>query len=387
MPQVNIAVVGRFHAFDLARELDARGMLSRLQTTYPTWLTKRWGLPSTKTANQPQLEALLRINRKLRLFDQGRVELTVHRAHARRAARTLVQNADVFIGWSGSSLEALIAARDTGAITILERGSSHCSSWRALMLEENGKIGRAFDPMYEFWQRELLEYELADYISIPSMFVRDTFIANGVNPKKLLVNNYGVDLRAFRQIEKEDDVFRIINVGGFSVRKGSRYLLQSFAELDLPNAELWHVGTVNPEMRPIIEKYRNDKVVFHGHKPQAELYKYYSQASVFALTSVEEGLAMVQPQAMACGLPIICTTNTGGADLIGDDGEAGYVVPIRDVEALKARILHLYRNRELTREMGRKAKSIVSHGFAWADYGARYADNLRKIVDVRRGSR
>ena len=94
-------------------------------------------------------------------------------------------------------------------------------------------------------------------------------------------------------------------------------------------------------------------------------------------------MAMVQPQAMACGLPIICTTNTGGADLIGDDNKAGYVIPIRDVEALKAKILNLYENRALTHEMGQNAKARVSQDLTWADYGARYANNIQKLVRAR----
>ena len=254
-------------------------------------------------------------------------------------ARRLIDNNDVFIGWSGSSLEALIAARAAGKITILERGSSHCNEWRALMREENSRFGQDFDEMPFFWQRELLEYELADYISIPSSFVQDSFLRQGVPEEKLLVNPYGVDLSAFRKLEKTDDTFRVINVGGFNLRKGSHYLLQAFTELNLQDAEFWHVGSVSPEMQPIIEKFANDNCTFHGHQPQDQLYKFYSQASVFALASIEEGMAMVQCQAMACGLPLICTTNTGGADLIGGEGHAGYVVPIRDVEALKARIL------------------------------------------------
>lgn len=382
-PKVNVAVVGRFHAFNLAQELNAHGMLHLLQTTYPSHLTSRWGFKRHQTINEPHLELFSRVNRKLGLFRQSKADMWVHQAHAKRSAARLTRNADVFIGWSGSSLEALIAAREAGMTTILERGSSHCTTWRRLMLEESALAGEKFDMMYDFWQRELLEYELADYISIPSTFIRDTFVGQGVEPKKLLVNAYGVDLTSFRQVDRHDDRFRIITVGGFHLVKGSRYLLQAFAELNLPDAELWHVGTVAPVMRPFIEKYANDRVIFHGHKPQSELYKFYSQASVFVLMSIQEGMAMVQPQAMACGLPIICTTNTGGADLLGSEEEAGYVLPIRDVEGLKDRLLRLYENRELCREMGRTAKARIASGLTWADYGSRYAENIRQVTAAR----
>ena len=308
------------------------------------------------------------------------IEKFIHISHSRNAASKLIKDCDLFIGWTGSSLEALIAARNSGVTTILERGSSHCSAWRKLMSEEYSTIGKQFDPMYHFWQRELLEYELADYISIPSTFVRNTFIQHGVPAEKLLINTYGVNLNSFHQVEKEDKIFRVITVGGLSLRKGSRYLLQAFSELNLPDAELWHIGSINPEMQPFIKKYSSDKIIFQGHKPQSELFKYYSQGSVFVLMSIEEGLAMVQCQAMACGLPLICSSNTGGSDLIGNDEKAGYEVPVRNVEALKSKILHLYENQDQCRAMGQIAKQRITTGLTWSDYGTRYADNIRKIV-------
>lgn len=377
--KTNIAVVGRFHAFDLARELNAHGLLNKLLSTYPKQVTRRWGIPDEKILGEPFLEVLRRFGHRIPVVHPVRIDEVVHVTHGRNAARKLTKGCDIFIGWSGSSLEALIAAREAGVTTVLERGSSHCTEWRRLMTEEYRTAGKPFNPMYNFWQRELLEYELADYIAIPSSFVRDTFIKHGVPAEKLLLNAYGVDLSAFRQMDREDDIFRVISVGGLTLRKGSRYLLQAFKELNLPDAELWHIGSVNPEMQPFIDQYASDKVTFHGHKPQAELFKYYSQGSVFALMSIEEGMAMVQCQAMACGLPLICSTNTGGADLIGADEKAGYVVPIRDVEALKSRILYLYQNRELCRAMGQAAKQRISSGLTWADYGNRYAANIRRI--------
>jgi glycosyltransferase involved in cell wall biosynthesis len=101
------------------------------------------------------------------------------------------------------------------------------------------------------------------------------------------------------------------------------------------------------------------------------------------MPSLEEGFAMVQFQAMACGLPLICTTNTGGEDLITKDGEEGYVVPIRDVEALKEKILYLYENQDIAKEMGQKAKQKVENGFTWDNYGDRYYNNLKEIYDKK----
>ena len=142
---------------------------------------------------------------------------------------------------------------------------------------------------------------------------------------------------------------------------------------------MWHLGSINDEIKPFLKKYKHKNWILKGHQPQNELYKYYSQGSVFILPSLEEGFAMVQFQAMTCGLPLICTTNAGGEDLITKDGEEGFVVPIRNVEALKEKILYLYENQDIAKEMGQKAKKTVENGFTWDDYGDRYIANLNKI--------
>jgi len=85
-----------------------------------------------------------------------------------------------------------------------------------------------------------------------------------------------------------------------------------------------------------------------------------------------------RPQAMACGLPLVCTTNSGGADLL-EEGQEGFTVPIRDPEALKDKLLLLYRDRVTCREMGRAARRKIEDNFSWSRYGDRVYENCLKI--------
>ena len=90
---------------------------------------------------------------------------------------------------------------------------------------------------------------------------------------------------------------------------------------------------------------------------------------------------MVQAQAMACGLPVICTTNTGGADLVRE-GRDGFIVPIRDVDALKEKILYFYENPEAWQEYGGVGPAAVQAGFSWSDYGHKMIAAYRKILNL-----
>ncbi len=372
--KINIAVVGRFHAFNLAKELQSKNLLNKLITTYPKTVVSKWNIKKELIKDEIFLEIIRRYQNKIPFIKNSYLNTFVIKSHAINSSKYL-KECDIFVGWSGSSLETLIEAKKLKKVTILERGSSHYNYQMKILSE----INKDFIPNYDSWQRELLEYELADYISIPSSFVKRTFIENGIPEKKLLVNAYGVNLTEFKQIEKKDNIFRIIFCGSMSIQKGSHLLLQAFHELNLSNCELLHLGSVQNEMKKYLKKYKRDNLILKGHQPQNKLYEFYSQGSVFVIPSLQEGMAMVQLQAMACGLPLICSTNTGGDDLITKDGEEGFVIPIRDVEAIKEKILYLYNNQDIAKEMGQKAKKRVESGFTWEDYGNRYIKNLEEI--------
>ncbi|HWP37037.1 MAG TPA: glycosyltransferase family 4 protein [Gemmatimonadales bacterium] len=105
-----------------------------------------------------------------------------------------------------------------------------------------------------------------------------------------------------------------------------------------------------------------------GIKAWSELPRYFSQASFFVIASIQEGLALVQAQAMASRLPVIATTNTGATDLFTDGVEC-FIVPIRDPAAIREKVLYLCEHPEAREEMGRAALRRVASLGAWGSYG------------------
>lgn len=356
--KVNISVVGRFHAFDLAKQMQKNNLLNKLITTYPKFFTKKWDIPEEKIVSELHLELLNRYKHYIPFISDNHINMFLKERHDRHCIKYL-NDTDVFIGWENVSLKSIVEAKKRGILTILEKGSAHKSFFIKNQIEEYKNKQKVYDVSYLSWGKDLVEYELVDYISIPSNFVKRTFLQYGVPEEKLIVNPYGVDLDMFYQEEKKDNIFRVIYAGGLTFHKGSHYLLQAFSELNLPNCELWHLGSVSDEMKPYIQKYQNENIKFLGHKSQDELYRYYSQGSLFAFPSLLDGFGMVLLQAMACGLPLVCTTNTGGEDLLTENGKEGFVIPIKDVEAIKEKILYLYQNQEICKEMGKNAKKRV----------------------------
>jgi glycosyltransferase involved in cell wall biosynthesis len=307
----------------------------------------------------------------------------------KQASKNLTPNGDILLAGSSSALDAIRCAKKIGyKVTILERGSSHIEYQYKILLQEQEKYGITRTVTHKkIIAKELLEYQEADYISVPSNFVKSTFLEYGIPSKKILLNPYGVDLSQFQpkfpsveMMNDSDGVFRIIHCGGINLRKGVQYLLAAFSRLNLPNSELLLIGSMSEEFKPIYNTLKTKNVHHLGPFPQKELVKQYQKGSIFCLASIEEGLAMVIPQAMACGLPIVCTVNTGGGDIVRD-GVDGYVIPIRDLDALCGSIKTLYSDPLLRCQMGINARERVSQDFGWDDYARRaekiFSDLLR----------
>lgn len=380
--KVAIAVKGRFHAFDLARQLQERGLLGRLITSYPRWLARRFGVAVSRVSSVFSNEVMDRAARRVPAgaFQRLGLQPRLHQHFARRAAARLQAGNDVLVAWSGVALPSIGRARELGMKVVVERGSSHIAHQRDVLQREYQELGLVPRlPHPAVIETEQAEYAAADAVSVPSSFARDTFLARGFPASKLLRAPYGVALDAFSPAPQRDGVFRVLHCGSVSVRKGCHALLEAFQALRLPRSELVFVGPVERELWPYLRRRAGSGVVFRGALPQARLAAEYARASVFCLASVEEGLAMVLPQAMACGLPVVATRSTGAGDLIAS-GTEGLILAPRDSAALQAALEWLYRHPGEREEMGRSARQRVLQGLTWSDYGDRVARNLARVV-------
>lgn len=381
--KVTLSLMGRFWAFYLAKELQSHGFLERLITSYPVFETVKYGIDRERICSLVINEILNRgwLKAPAMLKRHYNAQYLVHELFDRHAARHLPPQPELLVGWSSYSLHTLRRAKESGAKTVLQHGSSHIVYQDQILREEYDRLGlRGHEFAHpRIIEKELLEYQEADFISIPSLYVKETFLQRGVPAAKLLHVPYGVDLSNFYPIPKVDKTFRVIHCGNLSLRKGVHYLLQAFSELQLPDAELWLIGKVTDELGPFLKRYASPSVILKGTFPERELHKYFSQGSVFCLASIEEGLAMVQPMAMACGLPLIITTNTGGADL-AREGREGFILPIRDVAALKEKILYCYENPEEARRMGEAGQRRAGAGYTWADHADKMIAHFRRIL-------
>lgn len=289
---------------------------------------------------------------------------------------------DVLTVLSGAGLMTFRAAKERGILTVVDCGSTHTDFQHHIVLEEftrNG-ITKPFLPKV-YRDRLRAEYEIADYIQLPSDFVIRTFVENGIDPQKLLLAPFGADLGVFKPKTKFDESrpFRVICPSGINLRKGARVLSEAWRKLNWHDAELVWIGSITPETEHLF-KIRIPGLRLESGRPQSQLAELYRSCDAFVLPSFEEGLARVMLEAAACGLPLIATPNTGVETFFTPGAPEGWLIPVNNVDALCEALIEARANREKTFLLGQQASRRSAAGFSWDDYGKRTLVNYQNIL-------
>jgi len=367
--KVTISVGGKFHAFHLAGQLEKRGYLDMIFTSYPWFAVKDSSLPRNKVKCIPSKEILDRGWRKIPYLGR-KIDITpfLFDYFDDQVAKRL-KPCGIFVGASGYSLRSIKRVRSLSpAKVIIECVSGHIHADLDILNQEEERLGVRLTRFSSYVvEKTLEEYNQADYIVVPSAFSRQTFLDKGFPEEKIICVPWGVDTELFRPSFKKDSAFRIIVVGMRTI-KGIQYILQAVNELRLKDLEVCLIGGSADEGARAIMKKHPGNFRYLGAVPQRELRKHYSQGSLSVLFSLSDGFGMALLEAMACGLPVICSDRVGAKRAIRENID-GYVVPARDVKTLKEKINYLYENQEVCRQMGKRARENMVNNFTWGHYG------------------
>lgn len=359
-PRIAIVVNGRFHAFDLARALLARGHAVNVLTNYPVWAAVRFGLPEQTVLSFPLHGVAARAGEWLHArLDGFNVEAPLHRWFGRWAAGQLAGGSwDVAYIWTGVSEELLRAG--SRARMLLVRGSAHIRTQDRLLRDEEQRVGRRLErPSPWMIARQEREYALAGKIVVLSTFAYQSFLDQGVPSDKLALLPLGADLGAFRpsmeiierrmQRIRSGAPLRVLFVGNVSFQKGLWDLAEIIRSVRPSEIQFRVVGAVNAEARRLVRTLR-PWAEFIPRQPQQDLPRVYAWADLFIYPTIQDGYAAVLAQGQASGLPLLVTTNCAGPDLIRD-GENGWVLPIRSPPAFTERLHWCMAHREAVEMM------------------------------------
>lgn len=373
--EVAIASSNRSHLLDVARELsniESGGVKSysvKFYTFTPNWRLKNYNI------NMQNAFSLFRycilgiiINR----FFPSEFSRELQRRFLDWSASFFLKKCDVLICQSPYFGRTMHVAREKySAKIILDRGSTHVRKFRDYASEYSKHI------MPEWYMRlDENQYAYADFIAIASEHVKNSFIDYNIPEEKLFVNPYGFDNINFypTEINKESYVYDLIFVGQWSERKGCRLLIELCRKYGY---SLLHVGSFLDI--PFPSDMEN---LFHVDSvPESSLIDYYKRAKVFILLSYDEGLSLVQAQAISCGLPLVTSPRTGGRDLRDFVDKSEYII-----EFDKFAIEEIHEAVEYALNLANKQVGIRNYAgvkvreLNWHSYANRYDKFIKKIL-------
>lgn len=369
---INIASYGgRTHMLDTARELAKLGHTVRFYSYVPKKRAVKYGLPPECCFTLFYWALPFLVLFKIFGFKDCIQQLYWRMFDVFTAF--YMKPCDIFIGQSPMHIFALkYAKKKYGAITILERGTIHVLDYINQLKDDPALKGHPVQASSSV-KRDLRGYQYPDFISVGSEMVKETFVNHDITPARIFVDNYGVDLSQFHPTNLQSPAYDLIFVGQWSYRKGCDIITLLCKKYKY---SFLHVGSLIDAF-PSMENMRHVDAV-----DQSELVKYYARSKVFIIPSRAEGLAMVQVQAVACGLPVVCSKFSGGRDLRKYCSSPDFIIesPTLNIEDLHVAVqesLEKAKQQHGTRIILSKSYEELS----WSGYGKRYNDFLIKIMN------
>jgi glycosyltransferase involved in cell wall biosynthesis len=306
----------------------------------------------------------------------------MYRQFDARVARRLREIAvDGVYAHEGGALRTFRQAKRQGAKTLYELPSSHWY-WEHKLLSEEAERNPEFagllpklkdSPLH--WQEKDEELVLSDFVFVPSQHVRQT-LAGVVPDEKIRVINYGAPpVRPRKQLSCDSTrPLKVLFAGSLTQRKGIGYLLDAIDLLG-SQVELTLLGTrfsANSRVDAACSRWRWFETL-----PHSAVMDLMQEADVLVLPSLAEGCALVVLEALACGLPVIVTPNTGSLEFVRD-GYEGFIVPICSAEAIADRLDALNRDRQLLADMSRHAYATAQKK-SWENYRDNWLEAVRAV--------
>ena len=226
------------------------------------------------------------------------------------------------------------------------------------------------------------EPHLANGWVVASHFTAQTLIENGIARDKIYVVPYGVDPGRFpprTSCPPTNQPLTIIFAGSMIQRKGLSYALEAIRLLKTKHIRVILAGRGFCDTH-LLNQYKDLPLEIKIGLPQKEFVQQIHQSDIMLFPSLVEGFAHVLLETMACGLPILATPHTCAPDLI-EDGRQGFIVPIRNAQAIAEKLQWCLENRSTVTEMG-LAAAAQAQLFSWERFRAGVRSAYQQMLTV-----
>jgi glycosyltransferase involved in cell wall biosynthesis len=266
-----------------------------------------------------------------------------HAANFDRSAARRMPHGEHLIAFNGQALAQLQTARRASYRSLrLVSANSHMRR----VLRQHEKARRRY-PLEGSWARWLLarnlqEYEHAGLIYVASRYIRESFLEEGFSDDQMADFPLTPHPRFDGEVERgASERFEIVYSGSLAVHKGVPLLIDAFRRLPYADMRLKLVGGWGSRgMRRFVEAAcaGDPRITAGAGDPLLHL----RTAALCVHPAYEDGFGYAPAEALACGVPVLVSEDTGMKDMIGST-RSGLILATGDLDALTQAIEAAYR--------------------------------------------
>jgi glycosyltransferase involved in cell wall biosynthesis len=262
------------------------------------------------------------------------------------------------------ALESLRWCRSQGIPTVLDNPNGHIRNFQQVCEKEARRwYGTGFHgpPNDATVERVEEEYQLADRIRVYSEWGKASMLKFGVPESKIHILRQTVNLERFCPAAvppPKEGPLRVCYVGSLDLRKGFVYLLKAIRAIGTTRVHLRVVGATGD--RPSAKLLARERAGLDIEVAPGHSLPVYQESELLVIPTLEDGLPFVLVEGLACGLPVIVTSEAGASECVRT-GQTGWVVPAGDVDALSAALEAALARRAELRDMGLQARADVEN--------------------------
>lgn len=254
---------------------------------------------------------------------------------ASRVARDLdALGYNAFFGFSSAALEALRAARKSGAVAVVDEiAPTHLEE---TIIAEERRAFPGWEPESEpieprYLERLEEEWDVADRIMVNSSWTKKALVGCSVPESKIHI----VPI-SFTALQTSGDAkrwrhgsrLRVLWLGTLCLRKGLPYAIEAARRLESAPVQFTFAGPTDVDLNQVDWP---SNVTYLGQVPRIEVDKLWDTHQVFMIPTLSDGFAITQVEAIAHGLPVVATPCCGE---VVENGKSGLIVEPRNPRAI-----------------------------------------------------
>jgi colanic acid/amylovoran biosynthesis glycosyltransferase len=237
-------------------------------------------------------------------------------------------------------------------------------------------------------------FSRGDLFLCVSHYIKEKLVRLGCDPRKIIVHRSGAELEKanlLRSSRTNNGKIRIVTIARLVEKKGVEYGIRAVAKILERRRDVEYdivgIGPLGDRLRFLVDELNaGDNIKVLGWKTQVEVAELLTASDILLAPSVttqkgdEEGIPGVIMEAFAQRLPVVSTYHAGIPEVV-QDGESGFLVPERDIDALIERLERLIGDPELRLAMGRNGRKFVEEHYDVDKLNDRLVKIYQQLLD------